>query len=55
MALFYGYPRLPLFQDTREVQLAMGTDCKRFGFSVIGGADEGIRPKIDDIAEGRFR
>ncbi|XP_043206273.1 uncharacterized protein LOC122372769 isoform X2 [Amphibalanus amphitrite] len=36
----------------RDVRLTMGADSRRFGFSVIGGADEGIRPKIDDVAEG---
>ncbi|XP_037072278.1 MAGUK p55 subfamily member 5-like isoform X2 [Pollicipes pollicipes] len=38
--------------DTHQVEISMAEDGKRFGFSVIGGADEGIRPKIDDIAKG---
>ena len=25
---------------------------KRFGFSVVGGVDEGFRPRIDEIVEG---
>ena len=40
------------FQVTSELEISMGDDCRRFGFSVIGGADEGIPPKIDDIAKG---
>ena len=27
-------------------------DEKRFGFSVMGGTDEGFAPRIDDISEG---
>ena len=28
---------------------------RRFGFSVMGGSDEGFPPRIDDITEGQLR
>ena len=30
----------------------MGPSDRRFGFSVMGGIDEGFPPRIDDIAPG---
>ena len=32
--------------------LELGGKDKRFGFSIIGGLDEGLCPSIEDIAEG---
>ena len=32
--------------------LELAENEKRFGFSVVGGVDEGFRPRIDDIVEG---
>ena len=29
-------------------------DEKRFGFSVMGGVDEGFPPRIDEISKGEF-
>lgn len=29
-------------------------DEKRFGFSVMGGVDEGFPPRIDEISEGKL-
>ena len=44
-----------LFQEpvsTFSVMLELAENEKRFGFSVVGGVDEGFRPRIDDIVEG---
>lgn len=30
-------------------------DEKRFGFSVMGGVDEGFPPRIDEISKGRLQ
>lgn len=34
------------------VVLELAENEKRFGFSVVGGVDEGFRPRIDEIIEG---
>jgi hypothetical protein len=34
------------------VLLELAENEKRFGFSVVGGVDEGFRPRIDEIVEG---
>ena len=41
--------------EEHEVDLFMSDDDKRFGFSVIGGYDEGIAPRVDDITAGRWK
>lgn len=38
-----------------EVVVDMRPGERRFGFSVMGGLDEGFPPRIDDIAPGRYR
>ena len=45
------------FQDTVTVfpvLLELTENEKRFGFSVVGGVDEGFRPRIDEIVEGNI-
>jgi hypothetical protein len=34
------------------VQVTLGPNDRRFGFSVVGGLEEGFRPRIDEIASG---
>lgn len=38
-----------------EVVVDMKPGERRFGFSVMGGLDEGFPPRIDDIAPGKFQ
>ena len=48
----YLYP----YQDSQNefsVNVRILGDEKRFGFSVMGGTDEGFPPRIDDISEGK--
>jgi len=35
--------------------LCLATSDKRFGFSVVGGVDEGLPPRVDDIQPGKHR
>lgn len=35
-----------------DVKLQLGDDDKRYGFSIMGGADEGFCPRVEDIAKG---
>ena len=34
------------------LQVTLGPNDRRFGFSVVGGLEEGFRPRIDEIAPG---
>ncbi|VDI13837.1 Hypothetical predicted protein [Mytilus galloprovincialis] len=34
--------------------LHLGENDKRYGFSIMGGVDEGFCPRIEDIAEGKY-
>ena len=44
-----------MFQnEDLEVFLAMEQTDRRFGFSVVGGIDEGFPPKIDGISDGKY-
>lgn len=38
--------------STFPLVLELSGNEKRFGFSVVGGVDEGFRPRIDEIIEG---
>ncbi|CAG0881449.1 unnamed protein product [Cyprideis torosa] len=49
---FNDYYYLNDYDGTRNVQVFMGPGDTRFGFSVIGGCDEGFMPIIDEISEG---
>jgi hypothetical protein len=31
----------------------MASNDRRFGFSVVGGVDEGVRPRVDDVQPGK--
>ena len=33
--------------------LCMTSNDTRFGFSVVGGVDEGLTPRVDDIQPGK--
>lgn len=50
------YERSFILQDLEyedhDVKLVMNNEDRRFGFSVIGGYDEGIAPRVDDITSG---
>ena len=41
--------------DPDVVQVTLGTNDRRFGFSVVGGLEEGFPPRIDEIAPGNRR
>ena len=36
-----------------NVVLCMASNDRRFGFSVVGGVDEGVRPRVDDVQPGK--
>jgi hypothetical protein len=36
-----------------NVVLCMASTDRRFGFSVVGGVDEGLTPRVDDIQPGK--
>ena len=38
--------------DVFSIVLEISDDEKRFGFSVVGGVDEGFHPRIDEVVEG---
>ena len=40
--------------NEKVVSLFLGPGDRRFGFSVIGGSDEPIPSRIDDIAPGKY-
>ena len=40
--------------STFPVVLELTENEKRFGFSVVGGVDEGFRPRIDEIVAGEI-
>lgn len=40
--------------DTFDIEVELKKKERRFGFSVMGGRDEGFRPRIDDIAKGEL-
>jgi hypothetical protein len=31
----------------------MASNDRRFGFSVVGGVDEGVSPRVDDVQPGK--
>ena len=35
-----------------DVTILLGFSDKRFGFSVVGGKGEGLKPRIDEIQPG---
>ena len=37
-----------------RVDVTLGPDDRRFGFSVVGGREEGFPPRIDEIAPGPY-
>jgi hypothetical protein len=41
--------------DPDVVQVTLGHNDRRFGFSVVGGLEEGFPPRIDEIAPGKDR
>ncbi|XP_050710409.1 uncharacterized protein LOC126995166 isoform X3 [Eriocheir sinensis] len=45
-------PKSPDGAPLNEVHLFLGPADRRFGFSVVGGMDEGFPPRIDEIAKG---
>ncbi|XP_071521701.1 LOW QUALITY PROTEIN: uncharacterized protein sdt [Panulirus ornatus] len=45
-------PRSPDGVAITEINLFLGPADRRFGFSVVGGVDEGFPPRIDEIAKG---
>lgn len=48
-------PQLFLLQQPTNafsIVLEITEDEKRFGFSVVGGVDEGFHPRIDEVVEG---
>lgn len=40
--------------DGDVVDVTLGPNDRRFGFSVVGGSEEGFPPRIDEIAAGKF-
>ena len=40
--------------DSLFFELTMGATDDRFGFSVLGGVEEGFLPQVDEIFEGKF-
>ncbi|XP_046370453.2 protein PALS1-like isoform X2 [Haliotis rufescens] len=46
-----GYQN-PADEDIHRLKMVMAPSERRFGFSVIGGADEGFGPRVDDITLG---
>ncbi|XP_022240973.1 LOW QUALITY PROTEIN: MAGUK p55 subfamily member 5-A-like [Limulus polyphemus] len=40
------------YYDLRETETCLGSGDRRFGFSVIGGVDEGFSPQIEEITKG---
>ena len=38
--------------EERQITVVMEPGDSRFGFSVIGGIDEGFLPRVDDVARG---
>ncbi|XP_042885379.1 uncharacterized protein LOC122261683 isoform X2 [Penaeus japonicus] len=47
-------PKSPDGVDSTEINLFLGPADRRFGFSVVGGVDEGFPPRIDEIAKGEY-
>ncbi|XP_037773643.1 uncharacterized protein LOC119569640 isoform X3 [Penaeus monodon] len=45
-------PKSPDGVDSTEINLFLGPADRRFGFSVVGGVDEGFPPRLDEIAKG---
>ena len=39
--------------DPDVVEVTLGPNDRRFGFSVVGGQEEGFPPRIDEIAKGK--
>lgn len=46
-----NFSRFLKFEE-RQVTVFMEPGDQRFGFSVIGGVDEGFVPRVDDVAKG---
>ena len=40
--------------DPDVVAVTLGPHDRRFGFSVVGGKEEGFPPRIDEIAKGIY-
>ena len=40
--------------DPEVVMVRLGPNDRRFGFSVVGGSEEGFPPRIDEIASGNW-
>lgn len=38
--------------EVLDVTLVLGDDDNRYGFSIMGGMDEGFCPRVEDIAKG---
>ncbi|XP_042210007.1 uncharacterized protein LOC121857817 isoform X3 [Homarus americanus] len=45
-------PKSPDGVGVAEINLFLGPADRRFGFSVVGGVDEGFPPRIDEMAKG---
>ncbi|XP_064095895.1 uncharacterized protein LOC135207903 isoform X3 [Macrobrachium nipponense] len=45
-------PKSPDGVESAEVNLFLSPTDRRFGFSVVGGIDEGFPPRIDEVAKG---
>lgn len=54
LACFHLFPQNPADEDIHRLKMVMAPSERRFGFSVIGGADEGFGPRVDDITLGRW-
>jgi hypothetical protein len=52
---FYWLTFQDLEYEEFDLSLLMNDDEVRFGFSVIGGYDEGIAPRVDDVSPGENR
>ena len=37
-----------------DIEMSMIGEDDRFGFSVMGGQDEGFQPRIDEVGPGRW-
>lgn len=47
----YTSPTPPSAFDVKQIIIAMEPGDQRFGFSVVGGLDEGFSPRVDNVVE----
>ena len=53
--LVFGFSLGDSYADGDLVDVTLGPNDRRFGFSVVGGLEEGFAPRIDEIAKGNSR